>query len=160
MSVTRSANTPERRCKTNSSATRDTPGGFRTCKPRISSLFPYLAERKKGHWSADTQAYRRVKSLSETARHANTTDNQIARDNHRNLSNRNKNCLTSSEPSSPMKANTGYPNTLEKQDLGLKSHLMMMIEDFKKDINDSLKEIWDNTGKQVEAIKEETQKSL
>jgi DNA anti-recombination protein RmuC len=35
-----------------------------------------------------------------------------------------------------------------------------MIEDFKKDINNSLKEIQENTGKQVEALKEETQKSL
>ena len=31
---------------------------------------------------------------------------------------------------------------------------MMMIEDFKKDINNSLKEIQENTGKQVEALKE------
>jgi hypothetical protein len=37
---------------------------------------------------------------------------------------------------------------------------MTMIEDFKKDINKSLKEIQENTGKQVEALKEETQKSL
>jgi hypothetical protein len=37
---------------------------------------------------------------------------------------------------------------------------MMMIEDFKKDINNSIKEIEENTGKQVEALKEETQKSL
>ena len=36
---------------------------------------------------------------------------------------------------------------------------MMMIEDFKKDINNSLKEI-QNTGKQLEALKEETQKPL
>jgi hypothetical protein len=36
---------------------------------------------------------------------------------------------------------------------------MMMIEDIKKDINNSLKEIQENTGKQVEALKEETQKS-
>ena len=36
----------------------------------------------------------------------------------------------------------------------------MMIEDFKKDINNSLKEIQENTGKQLEALKEETQKSL
>ena len=35
----------------------------------------------------------------------------------------------------------------------------MMIEDIKKDINNSLKEIQENTGKQVEALKEETQKS-
>ena len=37
---------------------------------------------------------------------------------------------------------------------------MMIIEDFEKDINNSLKEIQENTGKQEEALKEETQKSL
>ena len=36
----------------------------------------------------------------------------------------------------------------------------MMIADFKKDINKSLKEIRENIGKQVEALKEETQKSF
>ena len=36
----------------------------------------------------------------------------------------------------------------------------MMIEDFKKDTNNSLKDIQENTGKQVENLKEETQKSL
>jgi hypothetical protein len=36
----------------------------------------------------------------------------------------------------------------------------MLIEDFKKGINNSLKEIWENTRKQVEDLKEETQKSL
>jgi hypothetical protein len=35
-----------------------------------------------------------------------------------------------------------------------------MIEDFRKDINNFLKEIQKNTGKQVEAFKVETQKSL
>jgi F0F1-type ATP synthase membrane subunit b/b' len=35
-----------------------------------------------------------------------------------------------------------------------------MMEDFKKDINNSLKEAQENTGKQVETLKEETQKSL
>ena len=33
---------------------------------------------------------------------------------------------------------------------------MMLIENFKKDINNSLKEIQENTGKQLEALKEET----
>jgi hypothetical protein len=33
---------------------------------------------------------------------------------------------------------------------------MMMIEEFKKDINNFLKEIKENTGKQVEVLKEET----
>ena len=31
-----------------------------------------------------------------------------------------------------------------------------MIEDYKKDINNSLKEIQENTGKQLETLKEET----
>ena len=31
----------------------------------------------------------------------------------------------------------------------------MLIEDFKKDINKSLKELQENKGKQVEALKEE-----
>ena len=35
---------------------------------------------------------------------------------------------------------------------------MMMIENFKKDINNSLKEIQENTVKQLEVLKEETQK--
>jgi hypothetical protein len=35
----------------------------------------------------------------------------------------------------------------------------MLIEDF-KDINKSLEEIQENTAKQVETLKEETQKSL
>jgi hypothetical protein len=36
----------------------------------------------------------------------------------------------------------------------------MMREDIRKDINNSLKEIQENTGKQVEALKVETKKSL
>jgi hypothetical protein len=35
-----------------------------------------------------------------------------------------------------------------------------MIEDFNKDIDNSLKEIQEKTGKQRETLKEETQKSL
>jgi len=38
--------------------------------------------------------------------------------------------------------------------------LPQKLKDFKKDINNSLKEIQDNTGKQIEALKEEMQKSL
>jgi len=84
----------------------------------------------------------------------------MARGKHRNLSNRNQGYLASSEPNSPTKANMGYANTPEKQDLDLKSHLMMLIEDIMKVLNNSLKEIQDNTGKQVEAFKEEMQKSI
>jgi hypothetical protein len=37
---------------------------------------------------------------------------------------------------------------------------MILIEYFKKDINNSFKEIQENTGKQVDTLNEETQKSL
>jgi hypothetical protein len=37
---------------------------------------------------------------------------------------------------------------------------MMLVEDFKKDISNSLIEIQENTVKQVKVLKEETQKSL
>jgi hypothetical protein len=43
-------------------------------------------------------------------------------------------------PSSLATPISGYPNTPEKNP-DLKSHIMNMIEDFKKDINNSLKEI-------------------
>jgi hypothetical protein len=36
---------------------------------------------------------------------------------------------------------------------------MMLVEDFKKNIDNSLKEIQENTAKQVEVLKEETQKN-
>jgi hypothetical protein len=78
----------------------------------------------------------------------------------KNRSNKTQGYLASSEPNSSTIANPGYTITPEKQDMDLKSLLMMMMEDFKKDINNSLKEIQENTGKQVETLKEETQKSL
>jgi vacuolar-type H+-ATPase subunit E/Vma4 len=37
---------------------------------------------------------------------------------------------------------------------------MMMVEDIKKDLHNSLKEIQENTAKKVEDLKEEAQKSL
>jgi gas vesicle protein len=37
---------------------------------------------------------------------------------------------------------------------------MMLVEDFKKGINNPLKEIQENTAKQVKDLKEETQKPL
>ena len=93
---------------------------------------------------------------SDIVRAGSTRHIQMAGGKHKNISNRNQGYLASSEPNSPTIASPGYTITLEKQDLDLKSLLIMMIEDFKKDINNSLKEIQENTGKQVE----ETQKSL
>ena len=55
--------------------------------------------------------------------------------------------MTSSAPNSPITASHKYPNTLEKKDTDLKFHLMKIIENFKEDINNSLKEIQENTVK-------------
>ena len=76
------------------------------------------------------------------------------------ISKRNQGNMAPSEPSSSTTANPGFSITSEKQELDSKSHLMMLIEDFKKDINNSLKEIKENMGQQVKSLKEETQKSL
>jgi hypothetical protein len=55
--------------------------------------------------------------------------------------------LASSEQKSPTTVSPGYTITPEKQDMDLKSLLMTMMGDFKKEINNSLKEIQENTGK-------------
>ena len=78
----------------------------------------------------------------------------MAKGKCKNLINRNQEHWASSEPSTPTTTSPGYHNTPEKQDSDLKSYLMMLIEDFKKGINNSLKEIQENTAKQVEALKE------
>jgi hypothetical protein len=75
------------------------------------------------------------------------------KDKLKNISNRNQDDSASST-STPTSASLGYPNTSEKQDLDFKSYLMILVEDTKKDINNSFKEIQGNTAK------EEAQKSL
>jgi gas vesicle protein len=84
----------------------------------------------------------------------------MARGKHKNLTKRNHKHWASSEPSTPKTMSPGYSNTAKKQDADLKSYLMMVVEDFKKGINNSLKEIKENTAKQEEALKEEAQKFL
>jgi hypothetical protein len=76
------------------------------------------------------------------------------RGKHKTISNRNQYTRASSNPSSPTTASPEYTNTLENQEADLKSYLMKIIESFKEDINNSLKEIQESTGKQ------ETNKSL
>jgi hypothetical protein len=73
----------------------------------------------------------------------------MARGKHKNRSNRNQGYLASSEPKSPMITSPGYTITPEKQNMDLKSIMMMMMEDFEK-------EIQENTDKQQEAFIEET----
>ena len=77
----------------------------------------------------------------------------MAGDKHKNISNRNQGYLASSEPNSPTIASPGYTITPEKQDMDQKSLLMMMVEDYKEEINNTLKEIQENPGKQLEALK-------
>ena len=98
----------------------------------------------------------------------------MAKGKSENLTNRNQDDWASSKHSMHTTVSPGYPNTPEKQDSDSKSYLMMLVEDLKKGINNSLKEIQENTAKQVEVLKEsqeitakkvevlkeETQKSL
>ena len=62
------------------------------------------------------------------------------------------------KPNSPTTASPGYPNTPGKQDLDLKSQVMMLMEGFmegiKNVINNSLKELQKNTSKQSKALQE------
>jgi hypothetical protein len=58
----------------------------------------------------------------------------------KNLTNRNQNRSPSSEPSTPTLLSPGNPKTPEQLDLDLKAYIMMMVEDIKKDFNNSLKE--------------------
>ena len=83
----------------------------------------------------------------------------MAKGKRKNLTNRNQDYSPSSEPSTPTSPSPGHPNTPEKLDLDLKAYLMMMVEDIKKDFNNSLKEIQENTAKQVEDLKEEAKKN-
>ena len=84
----------------------------------------------------------------------------MARDKRKNLNKRSQDHSPSSEPSTQTSPSPGHPNIPENLDLDLKAYLMMMVEDIKKDFNNSLKEIQENTAKQVEDLKEEAQKSL
>ena len=135
--------------------------------PKITALCTSLQTRESWNPSStDTpkitgsQAQSGDKLQSETAR-PTTRGNQIVAGKCKKLSNRNQGYAVSSKPNSPTIASPRCPNTTEKQDSDFKSHLMiMMMEDFKKNINNSLKEIQENTSKQVEALKEETRKSL
>ena len=77
---------------------------------------------------------------------------------HKNFTNRHQDQTPSSEPSTPTSPHPGHPNKPKKLDPDLKAYLMMMVEDIKKDLNNSLKERQENTAKLVEDLKEEAQK--
>jgi gas vesicle protein len=71
-----------------------------------------------------------------------------------NLTNRNQDHSPLSEPSTPTSARHEHPKTPKKQDPDLKAYLTIMVEDIKKDFNNSLKEIQDNTAKELQVLKE------
>jgi hypothetical protein len=77
----------------------------------------------------------------------------MAKGKYKNLTNKNQDHSPSSEPSIPTSDSPGHPNTLEKLDPDLKAYLMMMVEDIKKDFNNSLKEIQENTAKELQVLK-------
>ena len=87
--------------------------------------------------------HRRNRLQTETAITTNTRDYQMVKGKCKNLANRNQDRSPSSEHSTPISASPGYRNTPEEQDSDSKSYLMMLVEDLKKGINNSLKEIQD-----------------
>ena len=84
----------------------------------------------------------------------------MAKGKCRNVTKRNQGNMAASEPNSPLKACPRYPNTQEKQDMDLKSLVMMLLQDHIKDITKSLKEIQEKMDQKLEALTRETQKSL
>jgi hypothetical protein len=75
----------------------------------------------------------------------------------KNPTNRNQDHSPSSEPRTPTLGSPGYPKTHKMQDSDLKSYLMMLVEDIKNGFNNSLKEIQENTAKEVEEVLKEIQ---
>jgi hypothetical protein len=78
----------------------------------------------------------------------------MAKGKDKNLTNRNQDHSPSSEPSTPTSASPWHPNTTEKLYPDLKAYLIIMVEDIKKDFYNSLKEIQENTAKELQVIKE------
>ena len=77
----------------------------------------------------------------------------MAKGKRKNPTNRNQDRSPSSERSTPMPPSPGHTNTTEELDPDLKAYLMMMVEDIKKDFNNSLKEIQENTAKELQVFK-------
>ena len=78
----------------------------------------------------------------------------MAKGKRKNLTNRNKDHSPSTGPSTPTSPSPGHPNTPEKLDMDLKEYLMMIVEDIKKDFNNSFKEIQESTAKELQVLKE------
>ena len=78
----------------------------------------------------------------------------MAKGRCKNLTNKNQDHSPSSKPSTPTSASPGHPNPPENLDPDLKAYLMMMVEDIKKVFNNSLKELQENTAKELQVLEE------
>ena len=77
----------------------------------------------------------------------------MAKGKRKNPTNRNQDHSPSSERSTLTPPSPGHPNTTEKLDPDLKAYLLIMVEDIKKDFDNSLKEIQKNTAKELLVLK-------
>ena len=75
----------------------------------------------------------------------------MARGKRKSISQRNQDNLATLEPSSPITANIGTPNTPEKESSDIKTYLKVMREILKQDQEEKNKEL--------EAFKEEIRKN-
>jgi hypothetical protein len=78
----------------------------------------------------------------------------MAKGKCKNPTNRNQDHSPSAECSTPTPPIPGHPNATKNLDPDLKAYLMMMVEGIKKDINNSLKEIQENTAKKLKVLKD------
>ena len=76
----------------------------------------------------------------------------MAKGKRKNPTNRNQDHSPSSERSTPTPPSPGHPNTTENLDPDLKTFLMMMIEDIKKDFHKSLKDLQESTAKEIDCV--------
>jgi hypothetical protein len=81
----------------------------------------------------------------------------MAKSKCKNLTNRNQDHSPSSEPSTPTLPSPGHPNTPTP---GFKSISHDDGRGHQDGLNNSLKEIQENTAKELQVLKEEAQKSL
>jgi hypothetical protein len=76
----------------------------------------------------------------------------MAKGRCKNLTNKKQEHKQSSEPSTPTSSIPGHPNTPTNLDTDLKAYLMMMVEDIKKVLNSSLKDIQENIAKELQVL--------
>jgi hypothetical protein len=72
----------------------------------------------------------------------------------KNLTKRHQDNSPSSKGSTATSPSPGHPKTPKKLEPEIKVYLVMMVEDIKNNFNNSLKEIQENTAKELQVLKE------